>query len=221
MMAEEPFEELRRVLDTRVRSESPTAACVDDDTIAALAAGTLSSEQRAGVLPHVASCARCHALLASVARALADDGVAREVRAIDNAGWRRVSRIVLPLAAAAVLLLLVWPRGLDDGGPGHRGPAIIVATAPVPISPVGAVAEAARLQWAAVPGADRYRVTLFDAGGGVLYETQLPDTVAALPDSIALAPGRPYLWKVEARTGVDRWAGSDLVEFSIAGGPPR
>lgn len=220
-MDEEPFEELWRVLDTRVRSESPTAACVDDDTIAALAAGTLRAEQRAAVVPHVASCARCRALVASVARALADGGVAREVRAVDKPGWHRVSWIALPVAAAAVLLLLVWPRGADDGGPVHRAPPITAAPAPAPISPVGAVAEAPRLQWAAVPGADRYRVTLFDAGGSVLYETQLPDTVAALPDSIVLAPGRPYLWKVEAGTGFDRWAASELVEFSLAGARPR
>ena len=72
-----------------------------------------------------------------------------------------------------------------------------------------------------VAGADRYRVTLFDGGGRVLFETQLADTLAALPDSILLDPGRPYLWKVEARTGWQRWSASGLVEFSIAGGPPR
>jgi len=55
----------------------------------------------------------------------------------------------------------------------------------------------------------------------VLFETQLADTLAALPDSILLDPGRPYLWKVEARTGWQRWSASGLVEFSIAGGAPR
>jgi len=74
-----------------------------------------------------------------------------------------------------------------------------------------------------VPGADRYRVTLFDASGHVLYETQLAGTVAVLPDTVVLVAGRPYLWKVAARTGWDRWSPSELVEFSLAprGGTPR
>ena len=50
---------------------------------------------------------------------------------------------------------------------------------------------------------------------------QLADTVAALPDSIALVAGRTYVWLVEARIGFDRWSTSGLVEFSIGGGAPR
>jgi hypothetical protein len=88
---------------------------------------------------------------------------------------------------------------------------------PTPRSPLGAVASVNGLQWSAVAGANRYRVTLFDARGHVLYETEVADTVAALPDSVALVPGEPYLWKAAARTGFDRWTASPLVEFSIAG----
>jgi len=35
-----------------------------------------------------------------------------------------------------------------------------------------------------------------------------------------LVSGRPYLWKVEARIGFDRWVTSTLVEFSIAAPSP-
>jgi len=85
------------------------------------------------------------------------------------------------------------------------------------------VANADTLRWLGVPGADRYRVTVFDAPGQVRYETQLAGTVALLPDTVVLVAGRPYLWKVEARTGWDRWSASELVEFSLAprGGAPR
>lgn len=207
------------MLATRVRSESRTADCVDDDMIAALAAGTLDPGLRASVLPHVARCSRCRAAVASVAHALADSSVAREVAAVER-GRRRFYRIALPAAAAAVLLILVWPAA-DDRRPQHRGPTITATATPVPASPIGAVAGVDVLRWAPVAGADRYRVTLFDASGRVLYETQIAETAAPLPDSVVLAPGRPYLWKVEARTGFDRWAASDLVEFSIAGGRPR
>lgn len=222
MKAKEPFEELERVLETRVRSESATAECVDDDTIAALAAGggALDPQVRASVVAHVAACPHCRAAVASVARALADPSVAREV-AVAEGRRRRFYRIALPVAAAAVLLLLLVSPTADNRGPLHRGPTITATTAPVPLSPVGAVAEAATVRWGGVAGADRYRMTLFEASGRVVYETLTADTAVTLPDSILLAPGRPYLWKVEARTGFDRWTASDLAEFSIVGGRPR
>jgi hypothetical protein len=111
--------------------------------------------------------------------------------------------------------------GIDDPTPPtHRAPPITAAVAPNPTAPVGAVADARALRWDAVPGADRYRVTLFDAEGVVLYGTELPGTRAPLPDTVVLSSGRTYYWRVEARTGFDRWAASDLIGFSIAAGRP-
>jgi hypothetical protein len=218
MTGPDPRKLRRYLFDTPIRD---TPECLDDDTIAALADGTLDAAARTSVLPHLAACARCRGAVASVTRALAAPGVAREVAAIEGAGRRRFYRIAFPLAAAAVLLLvLAWPRQTDDGGPGHRGPPV-TAAAPVPVSPVGAVADASVLQWTALAGADRYRVTLFETGGRPVYEAELADTVATLPDSIGLVPGRSYVWMVEARIGFDRWSTSRLVEFSIVGGAPR
>ena len=75
--------------------------------------------------------------------------------------------------------------------------------------------------WSTVLGADRYRVTLFDSTGVVVFEAESVDTTVALPESVALPSGRKYLWKVEARTDIGRWSASDLVEFSIPTGPSR
>lgn len=210
-MTTEELAFVRHVLATRDRSEAPTPECLGDHALAALAAGTLGVAERAVVLPHVAACARCRGAVASVARALADRTVAREARTAGTAPWVRVLRVAVPVAAAAAVLLLVWPRFGDDGVP-HRAP---VTAKPVPMSPVGAVAGVERLWWGVVAGADRYRVTLFDANGTVLYDRELGDTTAAFPDSLVLVPGRPYLWKVEAQVGFDRWTASDLVEFSV------
>jgi len=219
----DPLDPLRQELTLHAAGapEEPTLECLDDDTLAALAEGSLDAAARATALGHVASCPRCRGIVASVARALADPGVAREVASPGGAGRRRLYQIALPLAAAAVLLVLAWPKLTDEGGSSHRAPPGPSQMTPLPLSPLGTVADARTLQWASVAGADRYRVTLFDGGGRVLFETQLADTLAALPDSILLDPGRPYLWKVEARTGWQRWSASGLVEFSIAGGPPR
>ena len=213
-MRDEPFEELRRVLDTRVRSETLTPDCLPDDVIAALADGSLAPEVRASVLPHVASCARCRGAVASLARALADPAVAREISV--SSGRRRGYRITVPLAAAAVLLLLLSsPAG--ERSPAHRGPPPPPATTPVPRSPLGAVAAVDDLRWSPVAGADRYRVTVFDATGRVMYASEVSDTVALFPDSVPLVPGASYLWKVDGRTGFDRWAASELAEFKVAG----
>lgn len=197
-----------------------TPDCFDDDTIAALAEGTLEEAARAALLPHLAECPRCRRAVASVARALADPGIAREVAAVTGAGRRRFLRVAIPAAAAAVLLLLFgWPRGLNEHGTEHRAPPTATAV-PVPIAPIGVVAGAGSLQWTAVPGADRYRLTLSEASGRVVYESQVTDTMAVLPESVVLVPGYSYIWLVEARTGFDRWSTSRLVEFSIGKAAP-
>jgi hypothetical protein len=197
-----------------------TPQCLDPDTIAALADGTLAATARAAALAHVARCTVCRQAIASVSRALDDGPVTHEVEIVD--GRRRRPRYALrigaPLAAAAVLLVLLWGPGND--GPGvHRGGG--ASTPPKPIGPVGTVAGARALLWTSVFGADQYRVTVFDAVGGIVYEGESRDTALALPASVLLLPGQRYLWSVQARTSVDRWEGSALVEFTIARGPPE
>lgn len=189
--------------------------CLDEATIAAMADGALDAGSRTVATQHLASCARCRTAVAAVSRIMADAAVAKEAAAAERlvAAWRW--HLPVGLAAAAIILLFAWPRPVDDGRLVHRAPTITAATQPVVLAPVGAVADAATFRWAAVAGADRYRLTLFDSAGRVLYETLLGDTAVALPDSVALSPGRTYFWKVEARTGWDRWSASELVEFSI------
>jgi len=215
----DPLDLLRQRLD---RSARQTPECLDDATLAALAEGALDAAARAVVLPHLATCARCQGVVASVARSLADPDVAREVAAVQGRGRRPLLRIGLPAAAAAAILLaLAIPRWVDNIPGRHRGPPSGTGQVPRPVSPVGTVQSATLLRWSSVAQADRYRVVLFNAGGRVLYEIQLADTAASLPDSVRLVVGEPYLWKVEARVGPDRWAASDLVRFSIARVPQR
>ena len=196
--------------------------CLDEHTVAALAEGSLDPEARGRALAHVATCALCRRAVASVAEALAAVPITHEIEIVE--GRRRrggpILRIAVPLAAAATVLLLLWSPAADRF-PGHRGPPPpSPATTPIPRSPVGAVAAVNDLRWSPVTGADRYRVTVFDATGGVVFATEASDTVVAFPDSITLVPGASYLWKVDARTGFDRWAASELTEFRVAG-PPR
>jgi len=196
----------------------PTCECLDDDTLAALAEGILEPETRDDALSHVAGCDRCRRIAASVARAIADPEVARAARAERFARGSRVRRFTaasLIVAAAAALVLLVLPSHVEESLPTHRTRPIAAAAPPEVLRPIGTVAEARTFSWGPVPGADRYRVSLFDAVGAVLYEAELTGTVLTLPDTVRAVPGETYWWKVDARLGFDRWVGSSLIEFSV------
>jgi hypothetical protein len=221
----DPLGSLRPALWLASSADSPRAeACLDDETIAALAEGALDAGSRAAPLAHLVSCARCRTAVVSVAKALADVSVTRALHAVEGGRWRRVRRMAVtgvPVAAAAAFLLLLVRPELSVREAVHRAPAVTAADTPEPVTPVGLVQEAAAFRWTAVPGADRYRLTLFDSRPGVVYETEVEAVVAQLPDSVTLIPGARYLWKVEARTSLDRWVSSELIEFSIARSSPR
>jgi hypothetical protein len=74
-----------------------------------------------------------------------------------------------------------------------------------------------RLIWSSVPGAERYRLRLYDREGSVLWTIETADTSVALPDSVRLRPRVPYFWRVEAQAEWMRWAASDLVSFQLVG----
>ena len=199
-----------------------TPHCLEAETLGALADGTLQADARARALEHLAACAFCRRAVASVTEALADGPITHEIDVVEGRArrWGKVLRVTVPLAAAATVLILLWsPENVADSP--HRGGETAQTVSPTPRAPRGTVASTQRMMWAGVPGSDRYRVTVFDAQGDVLYENQLSDTVATVPDTVRFIPGRLYLWKVEARTGWDRWVSSELVEFTIARAPPE
>jgi hypothetical protein len=166
---------------------------------------------------HLATCGHCRAAVASLSRAFADPAVA-DARAGAVLGTRRrIGHLAVPAAAAAVLLIAVLARSGEDAPPApvHRASDVPAAQAPVPISPRGPSERPQLLRWASVGGAGRYRVTLYRSDGQVLYGFELPDTATPLPDSVPLTAGQVYLWKVEARTGWDRWTTSEMVRFTV------
>lgn len=177
--------------------------------VAAYVDGVLAGAARARVEDHLSICAACREELAEVS------GIVATMPVPHRKSVRR--RVWIPAAAAAVLAL-VLARPLETPEPtdaGHRQGAVLTTVAPRAIVPVDTVSSASSLVWSSVAGADRYRVRLFDASGTVLWEAEIPDTLAPLPDSVRLVVKRSYYWKVEAHTGFDRWAPSDLVEFVL------
>jgi hypothetical protein len=129
---------------------------------------------------------------------------------------RRRPAVVPWLAAAAALALVVW------GVVPHRSSVaptrdlpITAALAPTPLQPLGTVVSVEALRWNAVPGAERYRLTLFSTDGQPLWQVTVPDTVVALPRTVGLRDRITYYWQVKAETDYGRWVESELVAFTL------
>ena len=208
-----PAAELLRLAmpDSAPGAASP---CLDEVELARIAEGSAD----AAAIAHVAGCGTCRSQLAALVALLQEPEVAAEVAAISGEARRPGRPLLAALglaAAAALLFLVVSPPGSRENPDAVREVPLTATTAPAAVEPVGVVPVARSLTWTRVDGASSYRATLFDSTGTVLFELQLADTTMVLPDSVQLVPLRAYHWKVEARTGWDRWSASPLVEFRI------
>ena len=200
---------------------APHSECLDEIALAELAEGRSDPARRSSRIAHVAGCARCREQLSSIVRLLSDEEVAAELRrqnpaampARSRRGWIRA----VPLVAAAVIVAIALPRYLRSTHEtsAHRESTDAVGTGPAGLAPTGDVSDARGLRWSALPGADLYRVTLYDASGTVVFEAETQRASVVLPDSVTIVPERSYLWKVQARTGIGRWEASDLAEFRL------
>jgi len=180
------------------------------DDLAAYLDRRLDDSARAEVEAHVAWCDECRAELRAVSDILRTDGAKPRRRLV----W--IGPAVA--AAAAIVLLVAYPRGpsATDDTPAHRDVPGAVDPAPILTSPVPDPegTDARILRWTRVERADRYRVTVFDTAGTVLWRAVTPDTSVSLPDAAGLVAGTTYLWRVDARVGVDRWVESKLEPLS-------
>ena len=201
------------------RFDTRGPSCLDESALSRLIDGDADTSAAHEEIAHLAGCAHCRSELGSLAALLADPEVACAKRSASPSIAPRSARAKFlgALAAAAVLLLLAWPgaerRARSNGA--HRAPTIAALGSPKALSPDGDVGAATEFSWTAAPGSDRYRLTLYDRSGHVVYETQVTDTTAALPDSVILTRGVPYVWQVDARTGLDRWTSSEAAEFVL------
>ena len=198
------------------------SACLTEDVLVSFADGRLGDAERFAATQHVSTCRHCQHELGSLVRALKDPDVERAARSGGRMRLRLAGMLVPLAAAAALIIVFVVPERQRSRVPEkvHRAPVLASGPAPVGVSPVGPVSRVVELQWSIVPNAETYRVTLFDADGRVLYETQANGTSTFLPDSLKFAPAQRYLWQVQARIGFNRWVASDLVEFRIVRSQP-
>jgi len=184
-----------------------------EDQLVAFLGHELGTEERLALDLHLARCAECRDELVAVTEILQPEHTDRPDRKV---AWR----VLAPVAAAAAAVFLIvagpWgPNGSDDA-PQHRDAPAQASAIPTPVAPVGTVPAVEQLVWQGMDGADRYRLTLFDAEGEVLWKSTTPDTALDLPKSVVLIPGSRYLWRLEARVGWDMWEASELIDFLIS-----
>ena len=172
---------------------------------------TLSASESVAVEQHLAWCDECRAELREVGAALRTYRPAR----------RRLAWIGPAVAAAAVILLVAYPlsqRAIEEE-PAHRDVPVVIDQRPDLADPVPLPdpAGAHLLRWSRVERADRYRVSIFSEAGSVVWRTETPDTSVALPSSSLDETIGPYLWRVDARIGIDRWVESRLEPLDLSG----
>ena len=186
-----------------MRTDNQGLSHLTEDEIVAYLGHELTGDPLRRAELHLARCAVCREEVIEATEIL---------RPSRRARWP----VLAPAAAAAavVILFLGWPPK-PTSPPQHRESPLVVATVPAPIAPVGPVAEVGELVWSRVAGADRYRLTLYDETGSLLWRETTTDSLLTLPDSVLIETGQAYLWKVEARVGWDVWESSELTEFRL------
>jgi hypothetical protein len=184
-----------------------TGTHLDPRDVAAYVDRLASPTERARIESHLATCAECRAEVTEAAQII--DTLPR------GRGARRAG-LISAAGIAAMLLVFIWPRAdRQIADQQHRETGITTTITPQVLGPAGTVEAAKVFTWSSVPHADRYELRVFDSDGGVVWESATTDTAVILPPTITLRAGRSYYWKVQAQTGFDRSASTDLVEFSI------
>lgn len=227
--------ELASAFDPATPGDAPVSPdCLGEDELAAVAEG-IDSDGHGRWIGHLTACDQCRSRLAGLMRVLADGDIAEETQRLDRhvtgASARRFQRpsmaVAATLAAAVAGVVLVRPAvgpnplALDEPGSSpHRESAITTTIAPRILGPVGPASVTESLVWTRVPHAARYRARVFNQEGTLVWDAQTRDTTLALPRYLRGDTANTYLWKIEARTGLDRWVASEWRELVIRSETP-
>ncbi len=171
-------------------NEQPLNSHVDAGQMTRYLERTLTSEERSSIEEHLAECATCKGELIALTR------IRRSGR------WRRVAYVAAPLAAAAVVALVIAnpftgrPEDALLRGPGGEGTRQITALSPADGDTVSLTSLT--FVWEPVEPDVRYRLTLSTDEGAKVWTATATDTTMSLPNSVTLNRGASYLWYVDA-----------------------
>lgn len=209
---------------------------LDDYTIARYLDGQVAGQEKQQVDAHLAACPACSEAVAAAYRmvqAVATTHAPRPDRAAvqraerlaeasPQASWLdglfgRPLRLALAAVVVASLGLIAYFGVLAPDHDRFRAtpssPAF-VAMAP----PDGAVIEAQPLVfvWEPLDDVVRYRLTLFTDEASVHWEGDTLEETATLPDTVRLAAGAQYLWRIDAVLENGSTLATELYAFTVA-----
>lgn len=221
-----------------------TDRCADEYVLAAIAAGTMSGEERDRLILHLSTCDYCLAHISELLRvgdsaafapvselllARAARGSASLVR-----GAPKVATPVRVWAAAAVLILAVtlllehpWnvpaPTGVTGDAAGIEAESAVRRIDPdammpritFPAAGLAIDPHGATVRWTPVSGSLYYDVQVLGDSGEVLWQQRVDENTAVLPSSLVLEPGREYFLRVDAYLAEARSISSHHVVFSV------
>lgn len=196
---------------------------------------------RARVVGHLAVCEECTSRLAELVRAAAPgaadapqlapgDYVQRGYGVMQKRRGQLIvfrPQVLIPLAAAAVILLAVWlPASWQGSGRVDETP-VMRGTHPQTLTPAGEVSGPLEFTWASPVSPDRYGIEILDAAGQRVFYRETRDARLASDGALeaVLQPGAQYTWTVAALDDAGEViAVSEPRAFSRAGGttaPPQ
>jgi hypothetical protein len=165
--------------------------------LGAFLANALTEEERDAVERHLVACAECRGDLVQAQRTVI---TAPSARRTSRRHWITLGA----LAAAAVLVVAVWPRNEVTRSPVpiERDAPVTPVTAEVVtiVSPSanGEIDEATpTFRWNRDDGSS-YRITVTDEGGRPLWTETTNDTSVVLPATAQLPRGARFFWYVDA-----------------------
>jgi hypothetical protein len=185
--------------------------------VSAYLEGTLSQTVRMQLQAHLAECAECREEMVELSRMLRM-----------QPQQRPVVRWAVGLGIAATLALMV---GRLPGGPGTTPSG--TPSAPLerglsteedgqisvwsPTAGASLRRDSLVLAWSPAGGSDvRYRTTVSDSSGRVLWTASTPDTILRVPPSLFLPGGRTYYWYTDALLSDGRSLTTGVQEFRMA-----
>ncbi|HEX6574871.1 MAG TPA: zf-HC2 domain-containing protein [Gemmatimonadaceae bacterium] len=183
---------------------------LSSEELSAYLTNSLNAAERENVERHLTVCAECRSELIEGQRAIASAPPAKKV----SRSWFALAG----LAAAAAVLIMVWPKGEIGRSPQHIeriSPPSTIAPSVSIVSPASdAVLDASTrtFTWKRDDGSS-YRVTITDQAGRPVWSQATQDTTVALPDSIRLAADSRYFWYVDALRPDGRSVTSGINSF--------
>jgi hypothetical protein len=177
---------------------------VTDVEVAAYLDRSLSARQRDRVEDHLAACPDCRRLLLETRDLLQR--------------MRRPRKFLIggTLAAAAAVVLLITrpdPASIDKRALMRGADTALPLPAYGPIGPATRVGL--RFVWSAAQGAESYRLTVSRKDGEPVWASTGTDTVAKLPDSIALRTNERYFWVADVLLSDGTTRSTGLREFGV------